>query len=271
MVKAIIHRVIRSAKGAVRPLCLLACLPFLASCGDFWESESADMSNAMRMTLGRRVVTLVEGDRYCIPVNFTPDSLLNNTVYWESLDDSVVTFVDDTLVALTPGLTRVVAFTTIDRLRDTCWVQVMPPMQMRYGTYPYEMMVYASVNIHGKPLTVANAADVTIGAYVDNELRGIGVMRQSHGIDYLSLRVESPFAYGEQVRLRCYYTGKALVELFPDVLTFTGDSYGTLSDLYPLILDDKAETYEPDIADYLPDVIIESPDTLVIDLPDAED
>lgn len=234
----------------------------LSACGDFWESETAELFGAQDMHIGRRVVTMVQGDRYCPPVNFDSDSLFNQTVYWESLDTTVCAFVNDTLHARQPGLTRIVAFTTIDRLRDTCYVQVLPPLQTVYGNYPYDMMLYASVDVHGTPLTIENSDSFLIAAYAGDELRGTGTMMRHLGIDYMMMRMESPFSYGEPLTLRCYFVGQARFELFPDTLIFTGETYGTLSSLYPLVLDQRAEVYEP----VVDDEIIVVPDTITVEI-----
>ena len=252
------------------PFYLFTFLLLFMSCGDFFEFDSGDMTSAHRMGMTRHVVTLVEGDRYCIPVWFWPDSLTNNAVYWESEDDSIATFVNDTLVARREGLTRAFAFTTIDRLRDTCWVQVMPQMYVAPGSYPYEMMIYASVDIHGTPLTVQNQDTVVIAAYVGDELRGVGRMRQDFGIDYLSLRVHSPQPDGDLVTLRCYFRGEAKAELFADTLYFDGGHYGTLSKLYPLVLDSSSMPYEPDVESLINGDVHEDPDTIYIE-PDYPD
>ena len=91
--------------------------------------------------------------------------------------------------------------------------------------------------IDGEPLTLDNHAPYIIGAYVGNELRGVGQMRRLEGTDYMVLRVWSPFSYGDEVRLRCYFRGQARALLFPDVFIFDGERHGTLSSLYPLRLD----------------------------------
>ena len=241
----------------------------LGACGDYFQFESGDLQTASLMGMSRQVVTLVVGDHYCVPVWFVPDTLTNRTVYWESMDDSIATFVDDTLVARSAGLTRAIAFTAVDRLRDTCWVQVLPEMYVSPGNYPYEMMIYASVDIHGTRLTPDNDSAYVIGAFVGDELRGIGRMRQERGIDYMAMRVYSPFPQGEEVSLRCYYRGQARAELFPDVFYFDGNHYGTLSDLYPLVLDDSAMPYEPDIDELQNGWIVEEPDTIEVVLPDV--
>ena len=244
----------------------MQCLALLVltSCGDFWESEPAAMVTAQQMQLERRLVTLVEGDRYVIPVSFTPDSLHNATVYWESMDTAVVRFVDDTLHAVAQGLTQAVAFTTIDRLRDTCWVQVIGPMSYEYGRYANDMLVYASVDVRGKHLTVDNCDSLVIGAFVGDQLRGVGRMLRERDIDYMALRVESALGYGEPFTVRCYHRGQARFDQFPDTLTFTGESLGRLSSLYPLVIEAEAPSYEPSIDDLLDEPVIVVPDTLVV-------
>ena len=93
----------------------------------------------------------------------------------------------------------------------------MPAMYMTPSSYPYDMVVYASVDIHGTQLTVENSGAYVIAAYV-----------------------------GEEVRLRCYYRGHARAELFPDMIVFDGEMHGELTNLYPLVLGDDAEEYVPD-------------------------
>ena len=233
----------------------------LTACGDFWESESAELPQSAGMHIGRDVVTIVQGDTYCLPVGFSPDSLFNQTVFWQSLDTTVCTFVDDTLHALSPGITRVVAQATIHQLSDTCYVQVLPPMQADYGRYPYDMVLYASVSVHGTPLTTENCDSFLIAAYAGDELRATGRMMQHGDTPYMVMRIESPFSRGEAITMRCYFVGEARFELFPDTLVFTGETCGTLSSLYPLTLDQQAEVYQPVIGD---DVIV-VPDTVVIE------
>ena len=237
----------------LRLLTILAPLPWggvggglHCACGEFYEFNTSEPVTAGAMTLPRRVVSLVVGEHYAIPVEFSPVELSNNAVFWLSEDDEIATFRNDTLVAVAEGLTRAFAFTTIDRLRDTCWVNVMPAMYMPPSSYPYDMVVYGFVDIHGLRLTQDNCEPYIIAAYVGNELRGIGQMKRRAGIDYMELRVWSPYSYGEEVRLRCYYRGQARAELFPDMIVFDGEMHGELTNLYPLVLGDDAEEYVPD-------------------------
>lgn len=213
------------------------------ACGDYFEG----VTTAGEMQLTRKVIPLIEGDRYSIPVTFSPVELSNNTVYWLTEDNTVARFVNDTLVALSEGQTLAYAWSSIDLLRDTAIVVVLPGMYEAPADYPYDMVIYASVMIHGTPLTPDNADQYAVGAYVGEELRGLGQMQRHHDVDYMVIRVWSPFERGERVTLRCYYRGQARAELFPDVFTFDGERHGTLSQLYPLVLDDDAEEYMPEI------------------------
>lgn len=244
------------------PFACLAMLFLMTACGDFWQEEGAELFKSYDMHIRRDVVTIVQGDTYCLPVNFTPDSLFNQTVYWQSLDTTVCTFVDDTLHALRPGITKVVAQAGIHQMSDTCYVQVLPLMHQEYGLYPYDMMLYANVNVHGTPMTTENCDSFLVAAYAGEELRAAGKMMQHNGINYMAMRIESPFSYGEAITFRCYFVGEARMELFPDTLVFNGETYGTLSSLYPLTLDQHAEVYRPVIPD---EEVIVVPDTIVIE------
>ena len=234
-------------------IAVLTAVCLATACGEYFEG----VTPAGSMQLSRKVIPLIEGDRYSIPVAFDPVELSNNTVYWLTEDNTVARFVNDTLVALSEGQTMAYAWSPIDLLRDTAIVVVLPGMYEAPDNYPYDMVIYASVNIHGTPLTQANADQYAIGAYVGEELRGLGQVEQRQGIDYVVIRVWSPFERGEQVTLRCYYRGQARAELFPDEFTFDGERHGTLSQLYPLVLDDDAVEYVPTI--YIDGEPIEEP------------
>lgn len=222
----------------IRHIIILLWSLAVVACGDFWTLDTDDVAKGSEMQLTRRTVTIMQGDQYAIPVRFSPDSLVNNkTIYWETEDSEIAIFRDDTLVALSPGLTRAIATSTVDRLTDTCEVRVIPRIEVEYGEFMYDMMVYASVTLHGRPLTVENADSVIVGAYVGEQLRGIGQMHRERDIDYMALRIGSYRPSGERVRLRCYYRGQALLEWFPDTLAFDGETHGTLSDLLPLVIE----------------------------------
>lgn len=217
----------------------------LCSCGDYWEG--GDPVDARRMTLGRRVINMMVGDRYRIPVLFEPDTLSNRSVWWMTEDKDVAIVERDTVIALSEGLTLAWAMSVSDHQTDSCWVSVLPAIYLNPKSYPYDMVIYADVSIHGHQYTAADEDSIIIGAYIGDELRGIGKMRQWQGRDYMEIRIWSPVRNGGDISLRCIYRGRALVELFPDAFEFDGEAHGTLSQLYPLVLDDSARQLWPDI------------------------
>lgn len=221
----------------------------LASCGDYLDLNTKEPVQVDSIVLPRRVITLFEGDRYAVPVDVKPDSARTTTsFYWHCEDDSVALFLGDSLLALRQGVTRAFVHTATGGHTDSCTVCVLPPLAMEDGLYPYDMVIYATVDVHGTKVTRENATRYPVAAYVYNELRGIGQMREADGVEYMVIRVWSPFEWGETVTLRCYDRKEARCELLADTLTFDGERYGTLSDLYPLTIGDDAKEWSPDTA-----------------------
>lgn len=243
----------------------LVSLLLLSSCGDFFDYANNPVT-AGSMKLSRKVIALLVGEHYAIPVNFEPAELSNNAVFWLSDDDEIVDFVNDTLVARSQGQTTIYAFSTIDCLRDTAIVVVLPEMYIAPSTYPYDMSIYASVTIHGTTLNPNYVNEFTIAAYVGDELRGIGVLKHDRGVYYMEMRVWSPLESGEEVFFLCYFHGQARAELFPNRLIFDGGRHGSLSDLYQMVLDDNAEEYVPNVSNEETIPIIDVPDTTEVDI-----
>ena len=249
--------------------CLMVLSTIVASCGDYWDG--GEPVAARRMTLGRRVVNMMVGDRYRIPVLFEPDTLSNRSVWWQTENKDIAIVENDTVIGIGEGLTLAYALSVSDRQLDSCWVNVLPEMYMNPKQYPYDMVIYADVTIHGHHYTKADEDSLIIAAYVRDELRGIGKMRQWKGRDYIEIRIWSPIRNGGDISLRCIYRGQGRVELFPDKFEFDGEAHGTLSDLYPLVLDDTAQELWPDIDgdDGIP--YFEEPDTLHVIVTNPEE
>jgi hypothetical protein len=211
---------------------LLCSLLILTSCGELFDYDTGDPSAALTMELGRHSVDIMVGDRYDIPTVFTPDSLSNKIVYWYSADTGIAAFDNNTLVGVAVGTTMVKAISVSEQIEDSCEVNVIPRWELHTGGYPYDMVIYADVKVHGEQ----PSDDMLIGAVCDGELRGIGVKQNSNGISYMLIRVWSPFEYGDIIRIGCYRRGRAVIEYFPDEFTFDGEAHGTLSNLYPLVI-----------------------------------
>jgi len=235
-------------KGSGVKLLLLAFL--FTSCGEFWEIDTTDVGDKGKMELQRKVVSIVVGDGYKVPVTFTPSDLATNAVFWLSENNDVAFIRNDSIIGNSTGVARIIAFSTLSQLRDTCYAYVMPTMEVLTGTYPYDMVIYASVTVHGKKLTADNSKDILVVAFVGDQVRGVGQMRKHKDKEYMELRVWGPSqSSDDKVELRCYYRKEAKLEVFDYTLTYDGKQHGTLSNLIALELDDKAEEYVPEIED----------------------
>lgn len=232
---------------------IIALMSGLTSCAELFDMEEAIVPTTM--TLERHDVTLMVGDSCVIHPVFTPDSLSNNSIFWFSMDNQVADFVTaDTLVALGTGVTDAVAISVTDYTQvDTCAVRVIDRWELTSDSYPYEMVIYARAIVQGQPIT----PDMTIAAFYGEECRGIGQVRQSHGITYLVLRVGSEIRYDdsdedwidygddeeasspselyrERIIFRCYDRRNHILLTSPVRVVFDGEAHGTLSDLFDL-------------------------------------
>jgi hypothetical protein len=71
----------------------MVCL--LVACGDFYEFPTSEPTPARQMKLPRKVVNLVVGDQYRVPVTFTPADVSTEAVWWIPADDAIARFIDD--------------------------------------------------------------------------------------------------------------------------------------------------------------------------------
>lgn len=220
---------------------ILATIALTTSCGEFWEG--GDPVPAREMRLPRKVINLMVGDSYEIPVEFSPDDVSNSEVWWQTGDEDIAEMRNGLVVGVSEGLTKAYAMSVSDRLQDSCLVHVFPGTYLNPNEYPYDMVIYADVTIHGHKYTAEDEESLIIAAYNNYELRGIGKMREWNGKPYMEIRIWSPFEYGDWIDLMCIYRGRSLIELFPDILQFDGETHGTLSNLFPLVIDDNAQEY----------------------------
>ena len=251
---------------------LLLAMAALSSCGDFWELETTEALKAAKLQIDQRIVMMSPGDVYKVPVSFTPADVPTTSVFWLADDETVATVRNDSVVAVAQGITRLFAFSMLDNLRDTCYAYVMPPLEVIAGRYPYDMVFYADVDVHGTRLTQANAQDYKVIAFVGDEVRGVGQMRQHGGTEYMELRVWGPNAVSdEQLELRCYIAKEARIEVFPVTgLTFDGLQHGSLKRPMQLVLDENAKTYVPDIDTGDDNPIIDDQDDINVKIDDKD-
>ena len=207
----------------------LAALLTLTSCGELFDND--DAIAPVVMTLESHDITLMLGDSCVLRPIFTPDSISNKAVFWLSTDNTVAQFAgNDTIVGVALGSCDAIAIAVTDyRQTDTCHVNVVEPWTFSPYEYFYDMVVYADITVNGEPLT----DDMTVAAFANSELRGIGEQRVDHGIAYTYIRLYSYNDYGDVVSFKCYDRRTHHMYDFPAScnIVFDGEVHGTISSL----------------------------------------
>lgn len=211
---------------------LASLVVLLGSCGELYEAdEEGGETIKATVTLSQTTLSLMVGDEYKIGVTLSPDTLKNKALFWESADTKVVSMQGDTLRAVAPGETTVTVSWPSQDVSGQATVTVLPVWQMATVTYPYDMLVFASVTVNGR----AADDDCVVAVFdEDGNLRGVAQPRTDDGISYMLLRVYSPDGIAETLFLRCYDRTRALVSEAEATLTFSANSLGALSDLYKI-------------------------------------
>ncbi len=236
-------------RNILKLLSLLIVAFALVSCGDLFEFEG-ETSDLNKITLDRHTLYMMAGDTYQFSVSFEPDTLRNKSVYWMSNNVSVASFENGVLVATGEGETTVTGISIEHQCVDTCHVVVSYGWYMPENYYPFDMVVNADITVNGQPLS----ENMQVAAFVDKELRSIGVQRTFFGVTYTELRVYSPLKpYGpdenkdplspeaepddpEKVVFRIYDRDAQTMYESPDTLIFDGMTHGFPSSLYRIII-----------------------------------
>ena len=201
------------------------------ACGEL--ADTPDVIKPLEMKLSRSRIFIAEGSSYQLVPVFTPNTVTDLGVFWMSNDAEIARVVNGKVTGVAQGETRIKAISVSALKEDSCLVTVLPKLYTNPNNYPYDMVIYADVSVHGRPAD----GSMLIGAFCGDELRGIGVQHEWKGIPYTVLRIYSPTARGEIITLGCYHVEEALMEMFDDVFVFDGESHGSLSSLYELRID----------------------------------
>ena len=210
----------------------------LTSCGlvDMEDQEELPLTE---MHLQRDTLYLMVGDQFTLQPVLTPDSVTIDDVFWSSSADSVLSISNNVFTGVSEGWSLVRALSVSRQLEDSCHVCVMRRWENTEREYPYEMMVYANVSVHGQPF---NPETMVLGAFVDDEMRGAGQLMEWKGKQYVRFRIGSDIKFvdsegiEETVTFRVYYKQQLRYEEFPRELNFDGEAHGTLSSLFSLSL-----------------------------------
>lgn len=224
-------------KKTVRIAVLLVAALSVWSCG--LMDVDQDELPVSEMSLGSDTLYIMVGDQLSLTPTFSPESDVISDVLWTSSADSVLSIRDNVFTGVSEGIAWVYAVSVSHQLEDSCCVSVMRRWESTDREYPYEMMVYADVKVHGQPFSPET---MMLGAFVNDEMRGCGELMTWKGRQYVRFRVGSdvrfsdPDGDNEVVTFRVYDRAKLRYEEFPQTIEFDGEAHGTLSSLFSLSL-----------------------------------
>lgn len=197
-----------------------------ASCGlvDFDFGES--LPGRYDMHLNKDTVYIMEGDSFSLYPIYTPE-ISEGNVFWTS-NDSILEFRNNIFHAKRTGETDVTAFSPIQSLKASCYVNVMPKWETPIYDYPDETIIYARVLYDGKFI---NPKKIKVAAFIDDECRGVGELKDFYGSSVIQFRVCGDLSVDEYIRFRIYYLDKLLCDYFPQKIVFDGNTHGMVSSL----------------------------------------
>lgn len=201
-------------------------LPALTSC----EVMVDEPIEAQLMKVDRDSVVLMMGDTCRLTLDFTPKEITNITAYWELIDSTGIINVlqNGSVIATQPGEADVRVVAANARLEDTIHVRVIEDWRELYDTYPYDMLVYADVNVQG----YHNDADgLRIAAFIDGELRGYGEVRTDYDVTYTLFRIWHKRPRSGRVTFRYYLPHQYTTGPLEFYMDFDGDIHGRLNNL----------------------------------------
>lgn len=214
---------------------VFCCILLLSSCGLIDLEPDSEARVPTKMYFSPDTVYVMVGDTFVVHPTFEPDTINNKTCFWTSLDMDVVSLKNDTLIAEQEGWARIVAASISALMTDSVDVCVMESWVMSETKYPYEMVVYADVSVHGEPVT----KDMTLAAFSGISLRGVGTPITVGKKDLWRFRIYNDFEftlpYAETPITFWVYDRKTLQRLaFPVFITYNGETAYPPSE--PLIL-----------------------------------
>ncbi len=207
----------------------MLCL--VSSCGLIDVDPDTEGQIPTKMYFVHDTVYVMVGDSFVVRPKFEPDSIKNKSLIWNSREPEVVSLWNDTLVAEQEGWAHIEAMSVSAMVRDSLKVCVMEPWEISPTLFPYEMVVYADVSVHGKPMT----EDMTLGAFSGVSFRGLGEPIDVRGKRIWRIRVyndfQSTLPYAETLITFWVYDRSTLQRMqFPVYITYNGETYSTPSE-----------------------------------------
>ncbi|MBP5771658.1 MAG: hypothetical protein J6W75_09900 [Bacteroidaceae bacterium] len=188
---------------------------------------------ALIMALDRDSVVLMLGDTIRLNMLVKPDTVTKITSFWDIIDTTGVINVlqNGAVFGTQTGEADVRVVAVNERLEDTCHVVVIEDWRELYETYPYDMLVYADVNVKGYH---NDAKGLRVAAFINDELRGYGEVRTDRGVTYTLFRIWHDRPSSGQISFRYYLPYEFSTGELKFNMTFDGAVHGRLKQLIPI-------------------------------------
>lgn len=224
----------RILRHTTKMVCMALLSLLSVSCGiiDMEIDEGGQI--AYDMHLNHDTVYVMVGDTFVLEPVFFPDSVSNRELLFLPEDESVVSLVNDTVIAMAEGETSVVGLSVHNGLSDTCMVYVMAPWVLNANDYSDDMVVYATATIDGKPF---DPTKMSIAAFAGSEMRGKGEVITIGDRQLLRFRIYSYLNYDsdmsadpEYIRFKCHDRENMTLITLPQYIIFDGETHGSPSE-----------------------------------------
>ena len=219
-------------------LVTVVTLVTIVSCGLVDYEFDEVLQDRYHMQLDHDTLYIMEGDTFALSPIYTP-YLSNGDVFW-AVDDSILCVNDNNIIANRVGESYVTAYSSVQSLKDSCYVRVMPKWECSPYDYPDEMIVNARVLVNG---AFFDPSRMQIAAFVGDECRGVGVVKTYGDNKFVQFRISGVLNMNDDieiVRFRLYIRDMLVCTYFPLKMLFDGETHGTIEEFKYFIFEDEA-------------------------------
>ena len=213
--------------------CLIMAF-LLTSCGIIDMEFDENVQDVYDMQLDHDTVYVTQGDSFVLQPVFTPDSVSNREVFFQSANEEVAYIKNDTIYAESTGETVISATSVMNEKIAFCHVFVLDPWIVNIHRFSDDMVAYVTASIDNVPLDFEKQM---VLAYVGSDLRGIGKLIEVGDKRVVQIRIYGYLQYGDDeptspeiVDFAYYDREKLMLNRLPVYLKFDGETHGSVSE-----------------------------------------
>ena len=177
---------------------------------------------------------MTQGDSFVLQPVFTPDSVSNREVFFQSANEEIAYIKNDTIYAESTGETVISAISVMNEKMAFCHVFVLDPWIVNIHRFSDDMVAYVTASIDNVPLDFEKQM---VLAYVGSDLRGIGKLIEVADKRVVQIRIYGYLQYGDDeptspeiVDFAYYDREKLMLNRLPVYLKFDGETHGSVSE-----------------------------------------